>query len=54
MLHHFQHIPAIAEHFAWDTFRFEIVDMDRNRIDKILVSVANKSEADKDEGRPSS
>lgn len=30
-------IPAVAESFAWDDLHFEIVDMDGNRIDKILV-----------------
>lgn len=31
-------IPAISEHFEWQGYRFEVVDMDRNRIDRILVS----------------
>ncbi len=26
-----------GEHFAWDRFRFEIADMDRHRLDKILI-----------------
>lgn len=43
VLHHFQHIPAVAEHFDWDAYRFEIVDMDRNRIDKILVRVTDEN-----------
>ncbi|MBY0550988.1 MAG: hemolysin family protein [Candidatus Obscuribacterales bacterium] len=43
VLHHFQHIPAVAEHFAWDAYRFEIVDMDRHRIDKILVTVTDRN-----------
>lgn len=32
------HIPAAAESFEWNGLRFEIIDMDRSRIDKILVS----------------
>lgn len=32
------HIPAAAEHVDWDGHRFEVVDMDRNRIDRVLVS----------------
>jgi putative hemolysin len=32
------HIPAVSEHFEWDNYRFEVVDMDRNRIDRLLVS----------------
>ena len=31
-------IPAIADHFEWDRYRFEIVDMDGNRIDRVLVA----------------
>ena len=38
VLHHLGHIPAEGEQFQQDGFRFEIVDMDRQRIDKLLVS----------------
>jgi putative hemolysin len=31
-------IPAPGDHFEWKGFRFEVVDMDGMRIDKILVS----------------
>jgi putative hemolysin len=31
-------IPAVAEHFEWNGLRFEIVDMDGKRIDKVLVT----------------
>ena len=31
-------IPAVADHFDWDEYRFEVVDMDKNRIDKVLVA----------------
>lgn len=31
------HIPDTAEAFVWDRFRFEVVDMDGMRIDKVLV-----------------
>jgi putative hemolysin len=34
------HIPRAADHFIWDGLYFEVVDMDRNRVDKILVSTA--------------
>jgi putative hemolysin len=30
-------IPATGDHFAWGGFRFEVVDMDGHRVDKILV-----------------
>jgi putative hemolysin len=30
-------VPRAADHFEWHGLRFEVVDMDRNRIDKVLV-----------------
>lgn len=38
IMHKLERIPAVADHFDWDDFRFEVVDMDRNRIDKVLVA----------------
>jgi putative hemolysin len=32
------HIPAVAEAFDWGGRRFEVVDMDGNRVDRVLVS----------------
>lgn len=32
------HIPAPGEHFSWAGWRFEVVDMDRHRIDKVLLT----------------
>jgi putative hemolysin len=32
------HIPNASEHFEWGGYRFEVVDMDGNRIDRILVA----------------
>ena len=31
-------VPSVAESFEWNNLRFEIVDMDGKRIDKVLVS----------------
>jgi magnesium and cobalt exporter, CNNM family len=31
-------IPAVGDHFTWDGWRFEIVDMDGRRVDRLLVS----------------
>ncbi|NDU96588.1 hemolysin family protein [Spirosoma terrae] len=36
-LHILKDIPQTGESFVWQAFRFEIVDMDKSRIDKILV-----------------
>jgi putative hemolysin len=33
-----QRIPKIADHFTWNGLRFEVVDMDGKRVDKILIS----------------
>lgn len=38
------HIPKISEHFEWEGYRIEVMDMDRNRIDKLLVSKVDSSE----------
>jgi putative hemolysin len=31
-------IPELGDKFEWDNFRFEVVDMDGHRVDKILVT----------------
>ena len=31
-------IPKAGDHFVWEQFRFEVIDMDGNRIDKLLVA----------------
>lgn len=31
-------VPSVADHFEWGSLRFEIVDMDGKRIDKVLVT----------------
>jgi len=38
ILHRLGHIPREGEKFRWDGFEFEIIDMDRQRIDKVLVT----------------
>ncbi|WP_200961026.1 hemolysin family protein [Noviherbaspirillum sp. Root189] len=38
VLTQFGHIPHASEHFEWENLRFEVVDMDRQRIDRLLVS----------------
>ncbi|MBD2176208.1 HlyC/CorC family transporter [Pseudanabaena sp. FACHB-1998] len=39
MMTYLRHIPMVGEHFTWETMRFEVVDMDGNRVDKVLVSL---------------
>jgi Mg2+/Co2+ transporter CorC len=36
-LRHLGRLPVAGEHFTWNGLRFEVIDMDRHRIDKILV-----------------
>lgn len=42
VLHELEHIPATGESFSWRGFRFEIIDMDGQRIDKLLVSLSDE------------
>ena len=37
-LHRLAHIPVVGERFEWDGWRLEIVDMDRHRVDKVLLT----------------
>ncbi len=39
------HIPKISERFDWEGYRFEVVDMDRNRIDRLLITQLSNSES---------
>lgn len=36
-------IPRTGESFKWRGYRFEVVDMDRHRVDKVLVTLMPKS-----------
>ena len=35
-------VPQAADHFDWNGFRFEVVDMDGRRVDKVLVTTLSK------------
>ncbi len=39
ILHELEHIPQTGEQLTWRIFDFEIIDMDAQRIDKVLVTV---------------
>ncbi len=41
---HLGRIPAAADHFEWEGMRFEVMDMDGNRVDKVLVVPVQKPE----------
>jgi putative hemolysin len=42
---HLGRIPAAADHFEWKGMRFEVMDMDGNRVDKVLVVPGQKPES---------
>ncbi|MDJ0618825.1 MAG: hemolysin family protein [Calothrix sp. MO_192.B10] len=45
MITHFGRIPAAADYFEWQDMRFEVMDMDGNRVDKVLVVPTPKIES---------
>jgi len=38
------HVPRASDYFTWGDLRFEVMDMDRNRVDKILVSSSSRTD----------
>ena len=40
MLDRLGHMPKPGEHFTWAEWQFEVMDMDRNRVDKVLLRKA--------------
>lgn len=38
VMQHLGRVPVASDHFVWQGLRIEVVDMDRNRVDKLLVS----------------
>jgi putative hemolysin len=38
IIHHLERIPKTGDLLKWESFHFEIVDMDNHRIDKVLVT----------------
>ncbi|MGE0823323.1 MAG: hemolysin family protein [Candidatus Binatia bacterium] len=38
LMMYMEHIPAAGQYFEWGGFRFEVVDMDLQRVDKVLVA----------------
>jgi putative hemolysin len=42
ILHHLERIPAAGDKMSWRGFKFEIMDMDGHRIDKLLVTLLNE------------
>ena len=38
-------VPQAADHFEWNGYRFEVMDMDGRRVDKVLVTTLPKPAA---------
>ena len=49
VLHMLEKIPTTGEKFDWRDFSFEIIDMDGQRIDKLLVNVSEEVKEDLEE-----
>ena len=43
-------IPSAGQHFEWGNLRFEVVDMDGRRVDKVLVTPIQRESLDVTEG----
>jgi len=39
-------MPQTTDHFEWNNLRFEVMDMDGRRVDKVLVTAKNKTGTD--------
>jgi putative hemolysin len=46
VLHELEHIPVTGESFEWNGFDIEIIDMDGQRIDKLLVRISDELKED--------
>jgi putative hemolysin len=50
ILHQLQTIPNEGDKLTWKGFNFEIMDMDGNRIDKVLITVSEEIKEEMEEG----
>jgi putative hemolysin len=48
ILHQLERIPETGETLEWKDFKFEVIDMDAQRIDKVLVTFKTQEESDVD------
>lgn len=49
ILHQLEHIPETGEKLEWKGFQIEIIDMDAQRIDKVLVHISSGIQKDMDD-----
>jgi putative hemolysin len=52
MLLHLGHLPVAGEAFEWEGWRFEVVDLDGRRIDKVLMSEISPAADDEADDLP--
>lgn len=45
MMHVLGRIPSVADYFEAEGYRFEVVDMDKNRVDKVWISKVTDSDS---------
>jgi putative hemolysin len=45
VMHVLERIPREADHFEWQGYRFEVLDMDGKRVDKLLVAPISRPQA---------
>ncbi|MCE3603401.1 hypothetical protein LXA47_07240 [Massilia sp. P8910] len=43
VLEQLRQVSAVSDSFVWERYRFEVVDMDRHRIDRVLVAQAGEA-----------
>ncbi|NII25685.1 HlyC/CorC family transporter [Pseudoflavitalea sp. X16] len=49
ILHKLERIPHTGDTLEWEGFRFEIIDMDAQRIDKVLVNISDEIKEEMEE-----
>jgi len=49
ILHRLERIPHTGDTLEWQGFKFEIVDMDGHRIDKVLVIISKEIKSEMEE-----
>ena len=49
VLNELEHIPKTGETFEWRGFSFEIIDMDGQRIDKLLLKISEEIKEEMEE-----
>jgi putative hemolysin len=50
LINQFGRIPQVGEHFDWRGYRFEVVDLDGARVDKILIAAHGEPAAEDESG----